>query len=233
MGQSVLRALGESASFTLAAAVASPHSGHLGRDAALEGRPAGVAVTADAAAALAGAAVAIDFSLPDAVAGHARACAQAGVPLLVGTTGLDAATRASLEAAAARIPVLVAANTSLGVSLLERLVEVAARGLGPGFDVEIVEMHHRMKRDAPSGTAIRLGEVVAAVRGSGLEELALTDRHGDSGPRPAGGIGFAALRGGDVVGEHTVVFAGDGERIELTHRATDRMIFARGALRAA
>lgn len=233
MGQSLLCALGESREFRLSAAVASADSASLGRDAALEGRPSGVAVTADPAAALANAAVAIDFSLPQAVAAHAAACAQAGVPLLVGATGLDAATHEVIAAAAQRIPVLVAANTSVGVSLLERLVAIAARSLGPDFDVEILEAHHRMKRDAPSGTAMRLGETVAAARGGALEDLAQFDRHGDVGARPAGGIGFATLRGGDVVGEHTVIFAGDGERIELTHRATDRMIFARGALRAA
>ncbi|MDE2295656.1 MAG: 4-hydroxy-tetrahydrodipicolinate reductase [Gammaproteobacteria bacterium] len=233
MGQAVLRAVREGGEFALAGAVASEHSASLGRDAVLDGPPCGVRVSADAAAALAGVAVALDFSAAPAVAGHAAACAAAGVPLVVGTTGLDPGTVEVLREAAARIALLVAPNTSIGVNLLERLTAIAARSLGDAFDVEILEAHHRAKRDAPSGTAIRLGEAVAAARGEPLAVHAEFDRHGDVGPRRAGAIGFAVVRGGDVVGEHTVLFAGDGERIELTHRATDRMIFARGALRAA
>jgi 4-hydroxy-tetrahydrodipicolinate reductase len=233
MGQAVLRAMRESSDFAVAGAVASAGSAALGRDAVLEGPPCGVRVSADAAAALGGAAVALDFSAPTAVAAHALACAAAGVPLVVGTTGLDPRTVEGLHAAAARIALLVAPNTSIGVNLLERLAVIAARGLGPAFDVEILEAHHRAKRDAPSGTAVRLGEAIATAKGERLAEQALYERHGDVGPRPDGAIGFAVLRGGDIVGEHTVLFAGDGERIELTHRATDRMIFARGALRAA
>lgn len=233
MGQSVLRAVAQTPEFTLSAAVASANSANLGKDAALEGPATGIPVTADVTAALQAATVAIDFSLPDAVAAHAAACARARVPLVVGATGLDSATQDALRMAAHDIPLLIAANTSVGVNLLERLVAIAARNLGPDFDAEVLEAHHRMKRDAPSGTAMRLGEAIAAARDRSLADVAIFDRHGDAPLRRPDGIGFAVVRGGDLIGEHTVIFAGDGERIELSHRTGDRMIFARGALRAA
>ncbi len=233
MGQAVLRAVRESDDFVVAGAVASAASARLGGDAVLDGPPCGTPVSADVAASLAGASVAVDFSAAAAVPDHAAACAAALVPLVVGTTGLEPRALEALREAATRIAVLVAPNTSVGVNLLERLAALAVRGLGPTFDVEIIEAHHRSKRDAPSGTAIRLGEAIAAARGGRLAEHAQYGRHGEPGPRPPGAIGFAVVRGGDIVGEHTVLFAGDGERIELTHRATDRMVFARGALRAA
>lgn len=240
MGQALVRALREGhtgappqEALRLSGALASPGSVRLGRDAALEGPASGVAVTADPEAALAAAAVAIDFSLAGCVAGHARACVRAGVPLLVGATGLDAPCREALEAAAGTIPVLIAPNTSIGVAVMTQMLELASAALGEQYDVEISEAHHRMKRDAPSGTALALGEVVAAVRGESLESLAVFERRGNLEPRRRGSIGFSVVRAGDIVGEHTVTFAAAGERIELTHRATDRMIFARGALRAA
>jgi 4-hydroxy-tetrahydrodipicolinate reductase len=222
MGQSLLRALGETPGqgenpkLTLCGAVASASSPRLGLDAATTGAPSGITVTADAAAALKEAAVALDFSLPGCVAGHARACVQAGVPLLVGATGLDADTRSLLDTAAQSIAVLIALSTSIAVSLMLELVARAAHALGPGYAVEIFEAHHRLKRDAPSGTALALGEAAAQARGERLAD-----------------VDFAVLRTGDIVGEHTVSFAGPGERIEITHRATDRLAFARGALRAA
>ena len=242
MGQSLLRALreapegvpaGAGTQLTLCGALASPDSRRLGQDAAADGGPTGITVTADPYLALKGAAVAVDFSLPQCVGVNTRACVQTGVPLLVGTTGFDAITRAGLEAAARRIPVLIAPNTSLGVSVMANLVFLAAQACGPDYDVEISEAHHRMKRDAPSGTALALGEAVARARGAALKDLGVFDRHGGSTPREPGSIGFAVLRAGDIVGEHTVTFAGCGERIEITHRATDRITFARGALRAA
>jgi len=190
-------------------------------------------VAADAAPHLAGAAVAIDFSQPEAVAAHAAACGAAGVPLLVGTTGFDAGTRRALDAAAQRIPVLIAPNTSVGVNVMTRLAALAARALGDGYDVDVAEAHHRAKRDAPSGTALALGEAVAAARGTTLDQVAVYERHGVTGPRPPGSIGFAVVRAGDIVGEHTVIYAGEGERLEITHRASDRSTFAQGALRAA
>jgi 4-hydroxy-tetrahydrodipicolinate reductase len=236
MGQTLVRALRESSSeqpLRLVGAVASPQSGRLGADAAADGPPTGVIVTADPRTALRGAAVALDFSLPHCVAVVARACAEARVPLLVGTTGFDAAAREALERAAAVIPVLIAPNTSIGVNLTAQLVKMATRTLGPGYDVEISEAHHRMKRDAPSGTALALGEVVAAERGTKLSEVAVFDRHGSDAQRKTGDIGFSVLRAGDIVGEHTVTFAIAGEQVVITHRATDRVTFAHGALRAA
>jgi 4-hydroxy-tetrahydrodipicolinate reductase len=233
MGQSVIRALGEAASpLLLTGAIASAHSRRLGLDALADGAPSGTRVTADPRVGLAGAAVAVDFSLPQCVADNARACAESKVPLLVGATGFDAATREVLESTATVIPVLIAANTSLGVAVVTHLVRLAAEALA-GADVEISEAHHRLKRDAPSGTALALGEVVAAARGRVLSEVAVFDRHSRSQVRADDAIGFAVVRAGDIVGEHTVSFALPGERVEISHRATDRAVFARGALRAA
>ncbi len=235
MGQSLVRALADPgpSGLRLSGAVASATSSRLGRDAANEGVPTGVIVTADPGAALEGAAVAVDFSVPQCTAVHARACLDRGVPLLVGTTGFGPEARSVLESASDRIPVLLAPNTSVGVAVLSRLVELAAAALGEDFDTEISEAHHRMKRDAPSGTALALGEAIAATRGRGLAEVAVYDRYGTTGSRAPGSIGFSVLRAGDIVGEHTVTFASQSERLELTHRAADRIVFARGALRAA
>lgn len=236
MGQCVLKALREPAAatrFHLSGALASAASTRLGQEAALEGAPTGARVTADMGVALAGADVAIDFSLPQSIAAHAQGCLERRVGLLVGTTGFDAAARAELETAARAIPLMIAPNTSIGVAVMTHLLEVAARALGDGYEAEISEAHHRMKRDAPSGTALAWGEAIARARGARLAELAVFDRHGTEGPRRPGSIGFASLRAGDIVGEHTAVLAADGERIELTHRAQDRLVFARGALQAA
>lgn len=175
----------------------------------------------------------VDFSAPEALEAHLAEARRAGRPILVGTTGLSAAQQAELDAAAVEIAVLYAANTSLGVNLLSHLVREAAGRLGEEWDVEIVEMHHRMKADAPSGTALLLGEAAAEGRGVDLAGVAERGRDGMTGPRRPGGIGFASLRGGTVAGEHMVVFAGEGERIELGHRAESRAIFARGAIAAA
>jgi len=238
MGQSLLQALREDAQFQLHGAIASSASTRLGQECAADGPPTGVMITADAVAALKAAAskpgaVAMDFSVGGAVAAHAQASAQAGVPLLVGATGLSEAAHAALERAARKIAVLIAPNTSVGVAVLSRLVAQATLGLGEGFDVEISEAHHRLKRDAPSGTALKLGEAIARQRGRSLEEVAVYARYGKDTPGAHGSIGFSVVRAGDIVGEHTVTFAGTGERLEITHRATDRMTFARGALRAA
>jgi 4-hydroxy-tetrahydrodipicolinate reductase len=233
MGQSLIGALREGSPFHLQGAVASPRSSRLGQEAALEGPATGVKITADPAAVMARGAVALDFSLSDAVAAHARACAAAGVPLLVGATGFDGAAKAELERAAKTIAVLIAPNTSVAVAVLNRLVAEAAAALGEGYDVEIAEAHHRHKRDAPSGTALSLGEAIAKSRAVSINDVAVFDRHGQEARRMPGSIGFSVVRAGDIVGEHTVIFAGAGERLELIHRATDRMTFARGALRAA
>jgi 4-hydroxy-tetrahydrodipicolinate reductase len=234
MGQSLVRALRDSPQgLRLSGALASASSGRLGLDAAADGVPTGVRVSSDPEAALTGAAVALDFSTPLNVGVHARVCVARQVPLLVGTTGFDAPTRAILESAARSIPLLIAPNTSIGVGVLRQLVGLAAAALGEGFDAEVGEAHHRDKRDAPSGTALALGEAIAEARGAALADIAVYERHGITDPRRIGSVGFSVIRAGDIVGEHTVTFASAGERIELTHRATDRMVFARGALKAA
>lgn len=172
----------------------------------------------------------IDFTTPDALAAHAELAARHGRPLVVGTTGLDAAAQAALAAAAEKAPILQAANMSVGVTMLLALVEDAAKRLGADFDIEIFEAHHRHKVDAPSGTALALGRAAAKGRGLDFDAAKTVDREG---VRASDTIGFSVFRGGDVVGEHTVTFAGAGERVELVHKATDRAIFARGAIRAA
>ena len=194
---------------------------------------AGVERGGDAVALATNSDVLIDFSSPDALPATLKAAVKTMTPLLIGTTGLDGQHHAAIDQAAERIAVLQTGNTSLGVTLLARLVREAAAKLGPEWDIEIAEMHHRHKVDAPSGTALLLGEAAAAGRGAPLAELRDGERCGRSGARRSGAIGFAALRGGSVAGDHDVIFAGDGERLVLAHRAEDRMIFARGALRAA
>jgi 4-hydroxy-tetrahydrodipicolinate reductase len=231
MGQSVIRAMRETPAgrehpaFTLGGAIASPGSARLGQDAAADGPPAGVLITDDARLGLRGAAVAVDFSVGSGVTEHAQACVAAGVPILVGATGFGAASRRILDEASKSIAVLIAPNTSLGAGVMSELAALAAAQLGSSYDVEIFDAHHRLKRDAPSGTALALGEAVARARGVPLAD--------PGAPRTPGSIGFSSLRAGDIVGDHTVTFAAAGERLEITHRATDRMTFARGALRAA
>lgn len=175
----------------------------------------------------------VDFSAPAALESNLAAATIARKPILIGTTGLDDGHQRLIDDAATRVAVLQAANTSLGVNLLAHLVREAAARLGPDWDIEIVEMHHRHKADAPSGTALLLGRAAAEARGVSLDEVSDRGRDGITGPREAGHIGFAALRGGSVAGEHQVIFAGEGERLELGHRAESRAIFARGAVQAA
>ncbi|MFH0900796.1 MAG: 4-hydroxy-tetrahydrodipicolinate reductase [Pseudomonadota bacterium] len=193
----------------------------------------GLSIGADAAAALACADVCIDFSTPATTAQLVEIAAAKRVAMVIGTTGLDVACRESIERAAASIPVVLAPNFSLGIGLLLRLVEQMARVLGPDFDVEVVELHHRLKRDAPSGTALALGDAILKGRGDANQGCLRLAREGETGARTAQEVGVMALRGGDVVGEHTVFFLGPGERLEITHRAGSRAIFARGAVRAA
>ena len=235
MGCSLVQAIRQRADFALGAAIAPPTSPAIGRDAGelAGGAPLGVVVSADLPAALAAADVVIDFSHPRAAAAHLAACHAAGTPLLIGTTGLEATLAGPLEEAARRIALLVAPNTSLGITLLLELVRSAARALPEDFDIEILETHHRLKRDAPSGTALALGRAAGEGRGLGAEVALAGAGAPRSGPRPAGSIGFGVLRGGDVVGEHDVRFLGAGEQLVLGHRATDRAVFARGALTAA
>jgi 4-hydroxy-tetrahydrodipicolinate reductase len=236
MGQALVRAAGELPTVQVTAAVASAGSPSLSRDAGvLAGMPPlDVKVTSDLTAALAAADVAVDFSQPHATRGNIAACRAARKPLLIGTTGFGSElTEPELEAAASEIPLLLAPNTSLGVALLMELVRKAARALPAEFDVEIIEAHHRMKRDAPSGTALALARAAGDGRGLAPGEALSDSPAGRVGPRRQGEIGLAVVRGGDIVGEHTVLFAGPGEELRLSHRAGDRMIFARGALRAA
>ncbi len=233
MGQSIIHAVRESAVFAVSGAIASAHSARVGLDAASEGVPIGVPVTADPTVGIRGASVAVDFSVHTAVAAHAELCASAGIPILVGVTGFDADSRARLALAAQAIPVLIAPNTSVGVSVVGELVSLAARRLGPSYEVHIFDAHHRHKRDAPSGTALALGREVARARGVDFDTVASYDWMEKTGPSPPGTIRFSVQRAGDIVGEHTVSFSAAGERVEITHRAADRMTFARGALRAA
>ncbi len=235
MGRAVIREIIQSSDLTLAGGIDRPDHPELGRDL---GELAGVATlgltaSADFDALLERAETLIEFSTPEASLDHARQCAARGRPLVLGTTGFTAAQEAELAQLAERFPLLLAPNMSLGVNLLLALTERVARVLGPEFDIEILEMHHRAKVDAPSGTALALGRAAAAGRGVRLEEAAVRVRDGVTGPRVPGTIGFATLRGGDVVGDHAVIFAGEGERIVLQHLASDRKIYARGALAAA
>lgn len=231
MGQSVVR-LAATEGASIVGAIVSPHSTSLGRDA---GEVAGLGIlgvetTADTASGLLGADVVIDFSTAAALPHLLQLAARARVAVVSGTTRLDATCERLLDEAAKVVPVLWAPNTSVGVQVLAELVTLAAQKLGLSFDVEIVETHHRAKVDAPSGTAERLRKAVEEARDY---LTAVYGREGNAGPRPAGEIGLLAVRGGDVIGDHTVHFLGQGERLELTHRATSRDLFARGALRAA
>ena len=235
MGQALARAaLAGGPAASLAFVTERPGHDAIGKDAgALSGAgPAGVLVTS-ALPPRGAADVWIDFTAASATASIAQAAVAAGVGLVVGTTGLDAPARAALDAAARTIPLVFSANYSVGINVMLQLIADASRALGPTYDLEIVETHHRAKRDAPSGTALRLAEALAEATGRPLPSAARYARHGDVGPRTAGEIGIQALRGGDVVGDHTVFFLGSGDRLEITHRATTRDTFAVGAVRAA
>jgi 4-hydroxy-tetrahydrodipicolinate reductase len=234
MGQALIEALLAEADLALAAALDVAGSPLAGRDAGERfGRATGVRVASDADAAAAAADVLIDFTRPEGTLAHLAACVRHRTGAVVGTTGLSDAQKAELASCAHNVPVVFAPNMSVGVNVLLALVETAARQLGPTYDIEVLEMHHRHKVDAPSGTALGLG--TAAARGAGLDlaQSAVYAREGAIGERKRGTVGFATLRGGDVVGEHTVVFAGAGERVELSHKAASRQNFAMGALRAA
>jgi 4-hydroxy-tetrahydrodipicolinate reductase len=237
MGGRILAALRAEKDFSITCAFERPESPHVGEDAGLVAgqQRLDVPVTAGLASALSRSAadVVIDFTAPAASLQHAELCAEKGVALVVGTTGFTAQAKAELAAYAQRVPILFAPNMSVGVNLLFRLVAQAAHALGPEYEIEIVETHHRHKRDSPSGTAIRLAEVAADALSLDPRTACVYERHGEVGPRKPGTIGVQALRGGDVVGDHTVFFLADGERLELSHKATSRDNFARGALRAA
>jgi 4-hydroxy-tetrahydrodipicolinate reductase len=218
----------------LAAALDVPDSPFLGRDAGeLLGTPCGVAISADLDAALARADCLIDFTRPEGTLAHLEICRRRGVHMVIGTTGLTTEQKLTVQDAARDIPIVFAPNMAVGVNLVFKLLDTAAHVLSEGYDVEIVEAHHRHKVDAPSGTALRMGEVVADALGRSLADCAVYGREGHTGERPANQIGFATVRGGDIVGDHTVLFAGTGERVEISHKAASRMPYALGALRAA
>src|SRR6266700_4257749 len=233
MGGAIIRAIVATPGATLAAAVERAGHPALGQDAGViaSGTSAGVPITAGTPSNKTD--VWIDFSVPAATLAAVKAAQSMNVAMVVGTTGLSPGDREELRAAARQIPIVFTPNMSVGVNMLLKLVADAARVLGPGYDIEIVETHHRAKRDAPSGTALRLAEALADATGRNLGTAARYDRHGEIGPRTSEEIGIQTLRGGDVVGDHTVHFLGLGERVEITHRATSRDTFAIGAVRAA
>jgi 4-hydroxy-tetrahydrodipicolinate reductase len=233
MGGAIIRAITATPGATLAAAVERAGHPALGQDAGViaAGASAGVPITAGTPANKTD--VWIDFSVPAATLAAVKAAASMGVAMVIGTTGLSPGDRQELREAARQIPIVFTPNMSVGVNVLLKLVADAARVLGPGYDLEIVETHHRAKRDAPSGTALRLAEALAEATGRDLATTARYDRHGEIGARTNEEIGIQTLRGGDVVGDHTVHFLGIGERVEITHRATSRDTFAHGAVRAA
>ncbi|OHC57643.1 MAG: 4-hydroxy-tetrahydrodipicolinate reductase [Rhodobacterales bacterium RIFCSPHIGHO2_02_FULL_62_130] len=235
MGQMLVRAVGVSDHAMLAGCVERTGHAWIGRDIGecMGGAPVGVLVTDDPLEAFSRAQAVIDFTAPAATVEFAALAAQARAVHIIGTTGLEPAHHAKLDAAARHAVIVQAGNMSLGVNLLVRLTQKVAQALDADWDVEVVEAHHRMKVDAPSGTALMLGQAAADGRGVTLDEAKVSGRDGITGARVRGSIGFSAIRGGDIVGEHDVIFAADGERIVLRHLATDRTIFARGALKAA
>lgn len=235
MGRMLVRAIGESPAARLVGASERPGHAWIGQDVgtATGGAPLGVTVVDDPLEIFVHAHAALDFTAPEATMHHAELAAQARLTHVIGTTGLERGHLERLAAAARHAVIVRAGNMSVGVNLLTVLARRVAEVLGPEYDIEIVEMHHRAKVDAPSGTALMLGEAAAAGRRINLADAALRGRDGITGPRPEGAIGFASLRGGDVIGEHEIIFAGPGERVALRHVATDRMLFARGAVRAA
>ncbi len=235
MGRLLLKVAGETGACVIAGGTEAPDSPAQGQDLGAQAGlgELGIKVGADPVALFARSDAVIDFTAPAVSVRHAELAAQAEAVLVLGTTGFDKEQDAAIARAAQHATIVQAANMSLGVNVLMELVERAARALDADYDIEIVEIHHRYKVDAPSGTALALGKAAATGRGVDLDQVAQRARDGVTGPRRRGDIGFATLRGGDIAGEHTVVLAGDGERIELTHRATNREVFARGAVTAA
>lgn len=234
MGRMLIEYVLDTDGVSLSGALDVPGAAALGQDAGLFlGRTTGVKITSDVEAALAGADCLIDFTRPEGTLAHLAVARRLGVKMVVGTTGFDAAGKQALADAAKSIGVVFAANMSVGVNATFKLLEVAAKLLSTGYDIEIIEAHHRHKVDAPSGTALKMGEVIADAIGRNLDECAVYAREGHTGPRDPNSIGFATVRGGDIVGDHTVMFAGAGERIEISHKSSSRQSYAEGALRAA
>ena len=234
MGRALLEAATSTEGIALAAALDAPGTPWAGRDAGdLCAGARGIIIDTDVASVLRSADVLIDFTRPEGTLGHVRACRAARCAIVVGTTGFAPEGLEDIRAASRQISIVMAPNMSIGVNVMLRLVETAARALGPDYDTEVFEIHHSKKVDAPSGTALKLGEVAAKARGASLDHDGVFARHGTTGERKAGSIGFSVARGGDMVGDHTVFFAGAGERLEITHRASSRATYAQGAMRAA
>ena len=233
MGQMLIEAIRASADCQLAGALDQPSSPAIGNDAAaFLGVASGVPVVSDLRTGLARARVLIDFTRPDGTMAHLAACRELGVAAVVGTTGFSPEQKAQIGAIARDIPIVMAPNMSVGVNVTLKLLEMAAKALSTGYDIEIIEAHHRHKVDAPSGTALKMGEVIADALGRDLQACAVYAREGVTGERDPSTIGFSTIRGGDIVGDHTVLFAGTGERIEITHKSGSRATYAQGSLRA-
>lgn len=234
MGQMLIEAVRAADDCRLGGALDMAGSPALGQDAgAFSGQPAGVLITSDLRQGLKGCDVLIDFTRPEGTLEHLRVCRELGVSAVIGTTGFTDAQKAEIAEASQHIAIMMAPNMSVGVNVTLKLLEMAAKALSTGYDIEIVEAHHRHKVDAPSGTALKMGEVIADALGRDLKECAVYERYGVTGERDPSSIGFATIRGGDIVGDHTVLFAGTGERIEISHKSSSRVTYAQGSLRAA
>ena len=234
MGRMLIEAIAAAPDLVLAGALGLEGSPDIGTDAsAFSGKPSGVMVEADLARGLADADYLIDFTRPEGTLRHLDFCAANDIKMIIGTTGFDDAGKAAIAAAADKIAIVFAPNMSVGVNVTLKLLELAAKSLSEGYDIEIVEAHHRHKVDAPSGTALKMGEVIADALGRDLKECAVYGREGVTGARDPSTIGFATVRGGDIIGDHTVMFCGTGERIEISHKSSSRASYAEGSLRAA
>ena len=234
MGRMLIEAIVQADDLVLAGALDVPQSPLLGSDAmGFLGKASGVAITADLQQGLAQADVLIDFTRPEGTLAHLAACAERGVQVVIGTTGFSEAQKAEIARYAQRTAIVFAPNMSVGVNVTMKMLEMAAKALSTGYDIEIIEAHHKHKVDAPSGTALKMGEVIATAQGTRLADRAVYERYGDTGARADGSIGFATVRGGDIVGEHTVLFVGTGERIEISHKSGSRAGYVQGSLRAA
>ncbi|QWD83722.1 4-hydroxy-tetrahydrodipicolinate reductase [Polynucleobacter sp. MWH-P3-07-1] len=234
MGKMLIEAVLNTPDAQLVGALEHTGSTQVGEDAgAFLGKKTGVTITADIAAALSGAEYLIDFTRPEGTMAHLAIAQKTGSKMIIGTTGLNAEQLDSLKIASKNLAIVFAPNMSVGVNVTFKLLEVAAKMLSEGYDIEVIEAHHRHKVDAPSGTALRMGEVIAEALGEKLDEVAVYAREGHTGERKQGSIGFATIRGGDIVGDHTVLFAGEGERIEISHKSSSRQSYAQGSLRAA
>ncbi len=234
MGQMLIEAVRAADDCRLGGALDMASSPALGQDAgAFSGQPTGVLITADLRQGLKGCDVLIDFTRPEGTLEHLRVCRELGVSAVIGTTGFTDAQKAEIAEASKHMAIVMAPNMSVGVNVTLKLLEMAAKALSTGYDIEIVEAHHRHKVDAPSGTALKMGEVIADALGRDLKACAVYERYGVTGERDPSSIGFATIRGGDIVGDHTVLFAGTGERIEISHKSSSRATYAQGSLRAA